>query len=164
MDHSLSIHLLKGILVASRFWATMNKGAVHICIQCRHKYSTFFREILRRFLEHPIRVCLVLFEMVKLYPKVAAPFCISTSNAWDFLLLHILSSIWCVSVPDFDHPYGCEEEKKSTEDEVVGWHHHFNRHELGQTLGGGEGTGKPGVLQSMGSQRMGHNLVTEQQQ
>ena len=52
----------------------------------------------------------------------------------------------------------------STEDEVVGWHHHFNRHELGQTLGGGEGTGKPGVLQSMGSQRMGHNLVTEQQQ
>ena len=26
------------------------------------------------------------------------------------------------------------------------------------------GTGKPGVLQSMGSQRVGHNLVTEEQQ
>ena len=25
-------------------------------------------------------------------------------------------------------------------------------------------TGKPGLLQSMGSQRVGHNLVTEQQQ
>ena len=25
-------------------------------------------------------------------------------------------------------------------------------------------TGKPGVLQSIGSQRVGHNLVTEQQQ
>ena len=25
-------------------------------------------------------------------------------------------------------------------------------------------TGKPGVLQSMGSQRVGHNLATEQQQ
>ena len=26
-------------------------------------------------------------------------------------------------------------------DEMVGWHHEFNRHELGQTLGDGEGHG-----------------------
>ena len=26
-----------------------------------------------------------------------------------------------------------------TEDEMVGWHHQFNGHELGQTLGDGEG-------------------------
>ena len=32
-----------------------------------------------------------------------------------------------------------------------------------QTLGNGE-TGKPGVLQSMGSPRVGHDLATEQQQ
>ena len=25
------------------------------------------------------------------------------------------------------------------EDEMVGWHHQFNGHELGQTLGDGEG-------------------------
>ena len=28
-----------------------------------------------------------------------------------------------------------------TEDETVGWHHRFNGHELGQTLGDGEGQG-----------------------
>ena len=43
------------------------------------------------------------------------------------------------------------------EDEMVGWHHRLNRHEFEQTLGNGEGQGKPGVLQSMGSQRAGHN-------
>ena len=43
------------------------------------------------------------------------------------------------------------------EDEMVGWHHPLNGHEFEQTLGNGEGQGKPGVLQSMGSQRVGHN-------
>ena len=28
-----------------------------------------------------------------------------------------------------------------TEDEMVGWHHQFNGHELGPTLGDGEGQG-----------------------
>ena len=36
-----------------------------------------------------------------------------------------------------------------------------NGHELGQTMGDGEGTERPGVLQSMGSQRVGHDSVTE---
>ena len=34
-----------------------------------------------------------------------------------------------------------QEEKGMTEDEMVGWHHWFNRHKLGQTLGDGEGPG-----------------------
>ena len=39
---------------------------------------------------------------------------------------------------------------------MVGWHYCCNGHELGQTLGDGEGqAGRPGVLQSMGSQRAG---------
>ena len=29
---------------------------------------------------------------------------------------------------------------------MVGWYHLLNGHELGQTLGDGEGTGKPDVL------------------
>ena len=49
-----------------------------------------------------------------------------------------------------------------TEDEMVGWHHRLSGHEFEQTPGGR--TGKPGVLQSMGSQRVRHNLVTKQQQ
>ena len=32
------------------------------------------------------------------------------------------------------------EGKRATEDEMVGWHHRFNGHELGQTLGDGEDT------------------------
>ena len=34
-----------------------------------------------------------------------------------------------------------EAEKGATEDEMVGWHHRFNGHELGQTLGDSEGQG-----------------------
>ena len=47
-------------------------------------------------------------------------------------------------------------------DEMVGWHHWFNRPECGQTPGVGEGQ-KSALLQSMGLQRAGHNLVAEQQ-
>ena len=31
-----------------------------------------------------------------------------------------------------------QKEKRAIEDEMVGWHHQFNGHELGETLGGGE--------------------------
>jgi len=46
---------------------------------------------------------------------------------------------------------------------MVEWHHRLNRHESEQTLGDGR-IGKPGVLQSMGSQRVRHDQVTKQQQ
>ena len=44
--------------------------------------------------------------------------------------------------------------------EMVGWHHQLNGHEFEQALGVGDG-GKPGVLQSLGLQRVGHNCMTE---
>ena len=56
-----------------------------------------------------------------------------------------------------------EKEKKASEDEMAGWHHYANGYELGQTLGGGSRQ-RPGVLQSMGSQRVGHDWANEQQQ
>ena len=34
-------------------------------------------------------------------------------------------------------------DKGTTEDEMARWHHRFNGHELGQTLGDGEGQGGP---------------------
>ena len=55
-----------------------------------------------------------------------------------------------------------QEEKGTTEDKMVGWHHWLDGHEFEQALGVGDGTGKPGVLQSMGSQRVGRDWVTEQ--
>ena len=58
-----------------------------------------------------------------------------------------------------------QKEKKVAEDEMIGWHHWLNGHELGQTPGDGEGQGGlAGMLQSMGTQRVGHDLGTEQEQ
>ena len=42
--------------------------------------------------------------------------------------------------PDAEKDWS-QEEKGMTEDEMVGWHHQLNGHELEQTLGDGEGQG-----------------------
>ena len=47
-----------------------------------------------------------------------------------------------------------------TEDEMVGWHDRSRDMSLGK-LWSWVMTGKPGVLQSMGSQRVGHGSATE---
>jgi len=54
-----------------------------------------------------------------------------------------------------------QEEKGATEIEVVGWHHWLNEHEFEQALGDSEGQERPGMLQSMGLQRIGDNWATE---
>ena len=40
---------------------------------------------------------------------------------------------------------------------MAGWHHHVNGYEFVSTLGCGDGQGKSGVLQFMGSQRVRHD-------
>ena len=62
--------------------------------------------------------------------------------------------------PDAGKDWG-QEEKGTTEDEMAGGHQWLNGHEFEQAWGDSEG--KPGVLQSMESQRDGHNLATERQ-
>ena len=58
---------------------------------------------------------------------------------------------WLISKdPDAGKDWG--QEKGTTEDEMIGWHHHS---------GSWWWTGGPGVLQSMGSQRVGHDWATE---
>ena len=47
-----------------------------------------------------------------------------------------------------------QEETGTKEDEMVGWSHWLNRHEFEQTQGKYWMTGKPSVLQFMGSQRV----------
>ena len=41
-----------------------------------------------------VRSCKTVFQM-------SVPFCISTSNEWAFLLLHILTSVWCCQCSGF---------------------------------------------------------------
>ena len=50
-----------------------------------------------------------------------------------------------------------------TEDEMVGWHHRFNGHEFEQTPRDIEGR-EAWHIQSIGSQRVRHDRVTEEQQ
>ena len=44
-----------------------------------------------------------------------------------------------------------QEEKRTTKDEMVGWHHRLDGHEFEYTLRGGDGQ-RSGVLRFMGSQ------------
>ena len=46
------------------------------------------------------------------------------------------------------------QEKGTTEDEMVGWHHRLNGHEFEQAPGVGDGQGS--LLQSMGLQGVGY--------
>ena len=62
--------------------------------------------------------------------------------------------------PDAGRDWG-QEEKGMTEDEMAGWHHWLDGCESEWTPGVWWWTGRPGVLQFMGSQRVGHNWVTE---
>ena len=53
-----------------------------------------------------------------------------------------------------------QEEKGTTEDEMIGWHHQLWTW-VWVSSGSSWWTGRLGVLQSMGSQRVGHDWVTE---
>ena len=57
-----------------------------------------------------------------------------------------------------------QEEKGTTEDETVGWHHWLNGRESEQTLGDSGGQGNLAFLQSVESQRVRHNLAIKHQQ
>ena len=59
--------------------------------------------------------------------------------------------------PDAGKDWRQEEEGK-TEDEMAGWHHQLNVMSLSKLR---KLLRKPGLLQSMGSQRAGHNWITE---
>ena len=63
--------------------------------------------------------------------------------------------------PDAGEDWG-QEEKGTTEDEVVGWHHRLNGHESEQALGDREGQGSLACCHSWG-RRVRHDLATEQQ-
>ena len=54
-----------------------------------------------------------------------------------------------------------QEEKGTTEDEMAGWHHWLDGCESQWTLGSWWWTGRPGVLQFMGSQRVRHDWSTD---
>ena len=52
-------------------------------------------------------------------------------------------------------------QKGMTEDEGVGWQHRLDGHEFEQALGVGDGQGSLACCSPWGSQRVGHDWVTE---
>ena len=73
------------------------------------------------------------------------------------------AKIWLIEKdPDAGKDWG-QKEKEVAEDEMIGWYHWLNGW-VWANFGRQWRTGKPGVLQLMESQRVGYNLVTEQQQ
>ena len=56
-----------------------------------------------------------------------------------------------------------QEEKRVTENEMVGWHHQLNGHKCEQTLGDSEGPGSLACCSPWGCKESGTTLVTEQQ-
>ena len=58
--------------------------------------------------------------------------------------------------PDAGKDWG-QEEKGTTEDEMVGWHHWLNGHWVRVDSGSWWWTGRPGVLEFMGLQKVGHD-------
>ena len=64
--------------------------------------------------------------------------------------------------PDAQKDWG-QEEKWAVEDETIGWQQGHSGHEFEQTLGD-KGQGSLVSMQSMGSQIVGHDLTTEQQE
>ena len=63
--------------------------------------------------------------------------------------------------PDAGKDWGLEK-KGTTEDEMVGQHHRLNGHWAWASSRRWWRTGKPGMLQFMGSQRLRHDWATEQ--
>ena len=65
---------------------------------------------------------------------------------------------------DAERDWG-QEEKGTTEDEMAGWHHRLDGVWVNSWVWVNSGswwwTGRPGVQQSMGSQRVGHDWATE---
>ena len=53
------------------------------------------------------------------------------------------------------------EEKGGTEDDMVGWHHRLNQEDFEQTSGDSVKY-KPGMLESMGLQGIGHDWANDQ--
>ena len=51
-----------------------------------------------------------------------------------------------------------------TEDEIIGWHHQLNGQKFEQTQGDSKGQGSLVYRSPWRSQRVGHDLATEQQQ
>ena len=119
----------------------------------------FWTVVLEKTLEGP----LVCKEIQPVYPKGDWSWVFigrTDAKAETSILWPPDAKSWVIwKDPDAGKDWG-QEEKGTTEDEMVGWHHWLNGHEWVNSERWWW-TGRSGVLQSMGSQRIGHDWATE---
>ena len=84
----------------------------------------------------------------------------SRQEYWSGLPLLSLVNSWLIG-RDPDAGKGWRQEKRMTENEMVGWHHQLNARESEQTLGDSEGQGSLACYGPWGF-RVRYNLATEQ--
>ena len=92
---------------------------------------------------------------------------LNTWKDWCWIWNSSTLVIWCKQlthwkVPDAGKDWG-QKEKRVSEDEMTGWHHWYNEHELAKILGDDEGH-EAWKAAIHGVARVGHNWMTEQQQ
>ena len=82
----------------------------------------------------------------------------SVFSCWEIFLANILQETSAFTRNVFLKEFK-QQEKGTTEDEMVIWHHRLDGHEFEQALGVGDGwmDGGAGMLLSMWSQRVGHD-------
>ena len=73
---------------------------------------------------------------------------------------HLMWRVDSLEMTDARRDWG-QEEKGMTEDEMAGWHHGLDGRWVWVNSRRWWWTGRPGVLQFMGLQRIGHNRATE---
>ena len=118
----------------------------------------FWTMVLEKILESPLDCK----EIKQVYPKGNQPwiFIGRTDAEAPLLWPPNVQSQFIRKDPDAEKDWR-QEEKGTTEDKMVGWHHRLNGHDFEVNSGSWLWTGRPGMLQSMGSQRVRHNWATE---
>ena len=119
----------------------------------------FWTLVLEKTLESPLDCK----EIKPVHPKgnQSWVFIGRTDAAAEMPILWPPAAKWLIGKdPDAEKDWR-QEEKGTTEDEMVGWHHRLNGHEFWVNSKSWWWTGRPGVLQSMGSQRVGHDWATQ---
>ena len=152
---SAKVHLVKAMFFSSS----------HVWIELDYKENwalnwCFWTVVLEKTLESPLDCK----EIQPVHPK--------GDQSWVFIGRTDVEAetpiLWPLDVknwlsgkaPDAEKDWR-REEKGMTEDEMVGWHHRLNGHEFGLNCERWWWTGKPGMLRSMGSQRVRHDWATE---
>ena len=118
----------------------------------------FWTVVLEKTLESPLDCK----EIRPIHPKGDESWVfIGRTDAETLILWPLDGKSWLIGKdPDAGKDWG-QEEKGTTEDEMVGWHHRLNGHGFMWTPGVSDGQGGLAFCGSWGSQRVRHDWATE---